>query len=201
MEFYNQYQRGIFENDIDSFRLLMASLVGNQNDEGETNKELRCLLSVGKLVVKERRKPKEWLTDSQWRNIQHLEHQMPHIFSDLSSKIFSHEKKWKDWILEESPEECLPSQWARGLTQLQQACLVYALRDDRTLFSIRNYVEKELGTEFVQSPSIRFDELAKISSPIQPIICVISPGAFHLFILLVKRIQMLLMLHSKTYRY
>lgn len=175
---YEKVQYGIFEHDKDPFRFLMATRVcESENRMEETALQLNSLLSMGKATASSKRKPKEWLSNAQWRNAVHLQRTLPAIFGDLAACLQTNDAKWKAWLNSDAPEKS-PSPFAakRKLDDMSQMCMTRAFRPDRAGKMVSIFVENVLGEHFLSSRSADLHVVASTTAWNCPIICVISPG-------------------------
>lgn len=175
---YEKVQFGIFEHDKDPFRFFMATRVcESDNRIEETALQLNSLLSMGKATATSRRKPKDWLSNAQWRNALHLQRSAPAIFGELVSSLQSNDAKWKAWLNSETPEKT-PSPFAarRKLDDMSNMCMTRAFRPDRAGKMVSIFVENVLGEHFLSSRTADLHYVASTTAWNCPIICVISPG-------------------------
>jgi len=173
---YRNANLGTFERDVNVLRLLMATRIAAQSDKsGAVQAEVDCLLSPDATRVKEKPKPRDWLSDVQWRGILNLESSLPKLFNNLSSSFLSLEAKWKSWMASAAPET-LASPLGSHLSILQHACLVRYLREDRSTSAIQSFISNFLGIEFMESMGLDLSRVSIDTLPNNPIICVISPG-------------------------
>lgn len=179
-EYYLHFQSGLFERDKDSFRYLMTIRILQSQIGQEVSKSVRVLFATSKGTSnKQKKKPKDWLSNHQWKRVQYLETTLPGIFGSLSSKIAVQEKKWKAWLSSEEPERSCPLEEI-STTSIHYQCLIRALREERFILSVYNFIEANLGSFYLQSLPVQFEHLFHSSSPSVPIICVISPGKFRM---------------------
>ena len=72
--------------------------------------------------------------------------------------------------------EPLPADWSNKLSELQQMCILRALRPDRVLFAATRFVASNLGTDYADPPAFDLRLIYKSSSSKTPLIFVLSPG-------------------------
>lgn len=70
-----------------------------------------------------------------------------------------------------------PPQACEILNKLRQLIVIRALRPDKLVPSITNYVIHYLGVEFIQPPPFELPLIYKDSSSTTPLIFVLSPGS------------------------
>ncbi|KAL5106320.1 hypothetical protein TcWFU_007241 [Taenia crassiceps] len=168
---YAYTSRGLFEKD----KLLFTAQVAFQvcQARGEVNaQELDYLLRFP--VTPNVTSPVDFITNIGWGAIKALT--TLEAFSNLDSDIEGSAKRWKKVVDSEKPEhERLPQDW-KNKTHLQRLCILRALRPDRMLYAVRNFVSVNLGKVFVEASSLPFAESFEESGPATPIFFVLSPG-------------------------
>lgn len=85
--------------------------------------------------------------------------------------------EWQQWYRQNEPEAAeLPSEWESKCNELQRMILVRCLRPDRVIFSATSYVANALGRRFVEPPVLDLAETHADSTPLSPLIFVLSAG-------------------------
>lgn len=98
------------------------------------------------------------------------------LFQDLGDKFVMHAEEWADWYQSPCPEEeCLPGDLARA-GELETLCILRVLRPDRITSTLRNFVARYLGEEFVSQPPFSILNVYEDSSSSTPILFLLSPG-------------------------
>jgi len=94
-------------------------------------------------------------------------------FKDPVDKVI-----WKDFMNSEEPQSLtLPETFEHRLTEFQKLMLLKVLREEKMVNGIKEFVRKELGQKFTESPPFDLMGAFTDSSPTTPIIFVLSPGA------------------------
>ena len=76
----------------------------------------------------------------------------------------------------EAPEkEKFPQEWKKK-DALQRLCMMRALRPDRILYAVQEFVEEKLGPKYISNKSVPFAESFEESGPSTPIFFILSPG-------------------------
>ena len=76
----------------------------------------------------------------------------------------------------EAPEkEKFPQEWKKK-DALQRLCMMRALRPDRMLYAVQEFVEEKLGPKYISNKSVPFSESFEESGPSTPIFFILSPG-------------------------
>ena len=55
--------------------------------------------------------------------------------------------------------------------------LMRCFRVDRIVRSVTNYIEETMGEEYITSPVISLDAIYEQSSPLMPVVFILSPGS------------------------
>lgn len=168
---YIYTSRGLFEKD----KLLFTAQIAFQvcQARGEINsQELDYLLRFP--ITPNVTSPVGFITNVGWGAIKSLT--TLETFNNLDSDIEGSAKRWKKIVDSEKPEnERLPQDW-KNKTHLQRLCILRALRPDRMLYAIRNFVSVNLGKVYIEGSSLPFAESFKESGPATPIFFILSPG-------------------------
>ncbi|KAJ6640492.1 hypothetical protein lerEdw1_013683, partial [Lerista edwardsae] len=97
-------------------------------------------------------------------------------FRGLDRDIEGSAKRWKKWVDSECPEkEKLPQEW-KSKTSFQKLIILRALRPDRMIYALRNFIEEKLGSKYVDGTRTDLAKSYEESSPATPIFFVLSPG-------------------------
>ena len=117
------------------------------------------------------------LTEKQWRFILNLEC-TSQIFKGLPENITKDFNHWKNWVTLKDPHNHpLPGHWEEQLSRFQKMLIFKALREDKLVFKMREFVEKQLGHSFAHPLPVSMDEVFADSDNKTPIIFVLSQGA------------------------
>jgi dynein heavy chain len=117
-----------------------------------------------------------WIAEAAWDNITELETQVP-AFRGIVASIESGLQEWETWYRNPAPESAeLPGEWESKCTDLQRMLLVRCLRPDRIIFSCTSFVANNLGRKYIEQPVLDLKEVYGDSSPVSPLIFVLSPG-------------------------
>lgn len=116
-----------------------------------------------------------WISEAAWDNITCLEGLA--AFKGIVASFQSNTYDWELWFRQQEPETAeLPREWETKCTELQRMLLVRSLRTDRVLFAATRFVAQALGRAFVEPPVLDLGETYADSSPLAPLIFVLSPG-------------------------
>nr|XP_020468391.1 dynein heavy chain 11, axonemal-like isoform X3 [Monopterus albus] len=97
-------------------------------------------------------------------------------FSGLDRDMESSPKRWRKIVESSCPEkERLPQDW-KNKTSLQKLIILRALRPDRMTYTLRNFVEDNMGAKYVDAARLDFDKLYEDSGPSTSVFFILSPG-------------------------
>ncbi|KAL4552567.1 hypothetical protein Ndes2526B_g02495 [Nannochloris sp. 'desiccata'] len=195
---FEYIQRGLYESHKLVFAFMIANKVAISSGK-VTPVELETFLKLGAGAHsgsgggKEKRKPKEWIPTSVWRNILLLSDKLPLIFGDLPEAVAKEDASWAAWYDLEAPESVAPPHYSttsaenedgaaaedssKILSAFQKLCLVRAFREDRALVAAGQFVAASLGPRFVEPPPTNLEKVWAESAPKCPIVCLLSSGA------------------------
>jgi len=176
--FYVNVCRGLFE----VHKLLYSFMIGAQvmRTAGDISQPewQNFMLGSGKKDDGGRKLPEslKWMSESAWLSVLGLDELPP--FSGLVRSIEKDALVWREFAEGKRPEEEeLPGGWERKLNTFQRLMVVRALREERTVFAVREYVGKFLGREFMEAPPFDLEGAYNDSTAQTPLIFVLSPGA------------------------
>jgi len=168
-----------------TFNLLRRGAIELQFPEDDTfdNESLQFLIQDSQSFFKEN--VLSWLPNEQWQAVCGLAELLP-AFSDLPQDMIESSTRFREWFNYATPEtETLPLDW-RALEKkpFQKILLIRALRPDRTLAALTQFVRKTLpdGAKFldldsnVNSFQILKETVAQ-SLPQTPIYLILSQGS------------------------
>jgi dynein heavy chain len=168
--------RSLFEKHklLYSFLLTIRILM---NDNKVDSDEWRFLLAGGASVSTELQNPApSWLTAQSWQEILSLS-ALP-SFSAFEMDFVDHIELFKKIFDSATPQkERLPPKWQATLSSFQRLLILRCLRADRVAVAIQDFVAAELGEKFIEPQMSDLAAIYKESSPMTPLIFVLSPGA------------------------
>lgn len=168
--------RSLFEKHklLYSF-LLTVRLLMNENKIDLD--EYRFLLTGNTAVDKSLPNPaSDWLSPRSWEEILKLSG-LPK-FAGFETEFPTHVEVYKQIFDSPAPHrEKLPGRWDAELDQLQKILVLRALRPDRILSAVQDFVGANLGQRFVEPQTSELAALYKESTACTPLIFVLSPGA------------------------
>nr|CAB3238531.1 dynein beta chain, ciliary-like [Phallusia mammillata] len=163
--------RGLFEKDKLIFTALVAFQVLQMRGDLDT-RDLETLLRFP--TSQPMTSPVDFLTNQAWGVIKAMS--ILDEFLNLDRDIEGSPKRWKKLVDSEAPEkEKLPQEW-KTKPPVQQMCILRTLRPDRMTYSLRNFIEQQLGSKYVENRGIEFMKTFEESSKSIPLFFVLSPG-------------------------
>ena len=130
------------------------------------------------LEKSKRKKPFHWLPDSGWEDCVRLQEVEAATFGTLLEDIEKNEKIWKEWFDSDAPESNrFPMRYETDLSDFQRLMLLRCFRVDRIYRAVTEYVTKVMGEKYVTPPIISFEAIFEQSTPMSPIVFILSPGS------------------------
>ena len=114
-----------------------------------------------------------WMPDEVWSLVAALPQVAP-AFSDIIQTIKSNEETYKKYMNSNNPE----SEKLTGLklSNFQKLLILRIFHLHRVREGLRIFVTNSLGKEFVEPPALNLTKVFKDSSPLTPLIFIITPG-------------------------
>ncbi|KAJ1549535.1 Dynein heavy chain 7, axonemal [Cladochytrium tenue] len=169
--------RSLFEKDklVFSFLLCITILKGRNEIDAD---EWRFLLTGG-IGISDTSLPNpdpSWLTDKAWVDICMLSNcaAFPHFAQKFQEDV----DEWQSIFENQEPHRLeLPSRWRNSLNSFQRLLVIRCLRPDKLTAAIQLYIIEKMGKRFVEPPPFNLASSYADSSPITPLIFILSPGA------------------------
>lgn len=99
-------------------------------------------------------------------------------YKDLHQFVAGDLKGWKAFYDSDSPENAaLPEPWNSKLTGFQKMVLLRCFRPDKLVPTVTNFVEENLGRQFVEPPPFDLAASYADSHSCIPLIFILTPGA------------------------
>jgi len=99
-------------------------------------------------------------------------------FLDLYRDFKANVPVWKAWYDLETPETVpIPNGFTGKLTPLERLAVMRCFRPDRVYNAVKLFVIEILGEKFVQPPVLDYGRIYMQSSPLSPMVFILSPGA------------------------
>ena len=176
LQVYKSTCVGLFERHKLLFSLqLCIRIMQRDNKIPQSEFDYFCFGGVVVDRSEQKQNPADWIDEATWDNITELENMA--VFNGLCSSIDQSQRDWKTWFMGASPEtSTLPGEWDNKLSELQQMCILRAMRPDRVVFACSIFVGNNLGQEYADPPTFDLGEIFKSSTNRTPLIFILSPG-------------------------
>ncbi|KAL8575827.1 Dynein heavy chain 10, axonemal [Nucella lapillus] len=174
---YNYGCTGIFEKHklLFSFQINIKL----EQDEQRVAQEDLDFFIKGSISLEKTKRPKPFdaLPDEGWEDCIRLSETFPR-FSSLLQDIEDNVSDWSEWFDHDAPEgEALPQQYDSSLTDFHRLMLIRCFRVDRIYRAVMDYVTKVMGEKYVTPPILSYDWVFDQSTPITPVVFILSPGS------------------------
>ncbi|KAK3932091.1 Dynein heavy chain 6, axonemal [Frankliniella fusca] len=177
---YSTVSRGLFEKHKLVFSFLLCTsiqLQANSITEPQWNFLLRGF--AGRQNEEETIKPENLrISDNCWKSVQHLAKEFPY-FSELPTDLNSLlTVSVGDFHVDiKIGENHSKKDWNGTLDDFSKIMMIKALKPEKLVFAITEYVKKKLGQAFVESPQVNLSVLYQDTNNITPLIFILSTGS------------------------
>jgi len=183
-EVYLNVNRGLFEVDKQTFKLMLCIKIQQVEFEGLLDQTMLQLLLRGGTTLSTDaipKKPYEWLLSNSWANIVALMQSLD-FFGDLKATIEQSESEWKKWYESESPEQLEIPRLEERLTNspsgpFMRYLLLRCFREDRLRLSANGYISAVLGPRFIEPIPTRLEDIWQVTDTATPVLLLLTPGA------------------------
>eukprot|EP00294_Goniomonas_avonlea_P007519 CAMPEP_0114565520 /NCGR_PEP_ID=MMETSP0114-20121206/14353_1 /TAXON_ID=31324 /ORGANISM="Goniomonas sp, Strain m" /LENGTH=1925 /DNA_ID=CAMNT_0001751771 /DNA_START=60 /DNA_END=5835 /DNA_ORIENTATION=- len=173
---YKNICRGLFEKHklLFSFTLTIKVLQGYGKIDPE---EWRFLLTgaTGSEMPHANPAP-SWLLDKSWIDIIYLA-RLP-AFAGFDDEFRQNTQEWRALF---DSNTChtfpLPGKWDQKLSLMQKMLVLRTLRPDKIEPAISNYISAEIGKRFIDPPTFSLQAAFDDSTPVVPLVFVLTAGA------------------------
>ena len=184
---YQTVCRTLFEKDKMLFSFLLTKTVMLAEEKIDSI-ELRYFLAGNTAVETTEPNPVDngegWLKAAAWKDVLGLRENCPNlswITDDLKTNTSAYRKIFEST----EPREDLVAYLGSKLQyRFQELVLLRCLRPDKVVHAVQNYINDELGQEFVDPPAFELRASYDISSCDTPIVFVLTTGADPMTVLL-----------------
>jgi dynein heavy chain len=178
---YNNVCRSLFEKDklLFSFVICHKILTGEQKDKIDQD-VWRYFLAGPLGEIRIRENPTNWISKNEWNNFYRQLKYMNDHFKEtkgLEEYFMNNHEKFK--ILYDSNtmhKDPLPDRW-NDLSDFMRLCVVKMIRPDKVILAIQQWIERNMGKEFVEPEQSRLEIVFKDARAIIPILYILSPGS------------------------
>jgi dynein heavy chain, axonemal len=177
---YENVCRSLFEKHklIFSFMLTTKILFGNKALRED---EFRYFLAGPSGEIKVPTNPTTWINENAWPDVYKQIYGMSTTLSaykGLDEYFMKKPDEFKN-IFDSSNahEEPMPEYWNNKLNYFQKILFLKALRSDKVIPAIQNWITEQMGERFIISPTFDLAKCYKDSSIQTPLIFVLSAGS------------------------
>jgi dynein heavy chain len=175
---YNFTCMGIFEKHKLMFSFQMTTMI--MEGDGTLNKTELDFFLKGNTSLDEitRRKPYPWISLNGWKDMQKLVN-LGEVWEMIIRDVEQNEDEWKTWYDQETPEEStLPCGYSEKLNKFQILLVLRIFRPDRVYNAIKGFIIDKMGSDnYVQPPTLQYENIYNLSTENTPIVFILSPGA------------------------
>jgi len=168
--------RSLLEKDklLFSFVLLIRILKGQAKVDEE---EWLFLITGGVGMDNPHPNPcPEWLSTPSWDAFCRLD-DLP-AYASIRDQFHSQKDDWKKIYDDSEPHKLrLPGIWDDKLSTLQKLCVLRCIRPDKLSLGVLEFVRSVMGDQFVKPPPFDLEACYADSSPITPLVFILSPGS------------------------
>lgn len=182
MAAYTNVCRGLFERHKLIFSFLLSVNINLQMGK-ITNAQWNFLLRgpVGTTKKEISEKPTvSTLTEEIWKTVNYMSETFPE-FKNLPENCTGHINiKLGDFIQDiqlDPKNNNTPIDWDSMLSSFEKLMIIRALKEEKLMFAITNYVSTELGKSFIESPVVSLHLMYKDTSSTVPLIFILTPGS------------------------
>ena len=176
---YSNVCRGLFE----STKLLYSFLLCVQimREAGQISDVEWNLLLRGGIATNPVPNPlPETIPEGGWSFLAAVEKALPEVFQGISAHVAdkANVEAWRAWAEHQDPHtQKLPAPWDTQLNRLHFMLVLKAVREEKGVFAVKDFVAANLGRSFVESPAIQLGEVMKDTREDTPLIFILSSGA------------------------
>ncbi|XP_071830856.1 dynein axonemal heavy chain 1-like isoform X2 [Apostichopus japonicus] len=172
---YSNVCRSLFEVHKLMFAFLLCARI-LMNDNKINMDEWRFLLAGGTSIPEELDNPaSEWLSERAWKEI--LSTAALPKFSEFAKDFSNHLEGYKRIFDSIEPHrEPLSGDWNTNLDDFQKIVVLKCIRADKVTNAMQDFVSTKLGQRFIEPQTADLSVAFKESSPIIPLVFVLSTG-------------------------
>ncbi|XP_017763577.1 PREDICTED: dynein heavy chain 7, axonemal-like [Eufriesea mexicana] len=170
---YANICRSLFEKDKLLFSLLLT--INLLEQRGQFNlSHWRFLLTGGISIDNPYINPTSWLPIKQWNELCNLD--SIEEFSGIRNAFTSNVAQWKKLFDSKEPQtETIPPPF-QDLNLFKRVLILRCIRPDKIIPAVQNFVEAELGSQFIEPPPFDLTSTYADSNCCTPLIFILTPG-------------------------
>jgi dynein heavy chain, axonemal len=170
--------RSLFERHKLLFSLLLCIRI--LQGRGEVDDDEWLFLITGGVAMENpfANPAPEWLSERAWGEICRLSDLR--VFKGLREHVESQHAAWREVYDSEAPHHAdLPGEWGTlgRLSRMQKLLVLRTIRPDKVILAVQEFVESQMGEQFLKPPPFDLKGCHEDSNPGQPLIFVLSPGS------------------------
>lgn len=181
MAIYTNVSRGLFERHKLVFSFLLSININLQ--KGKITNDQWDFLLRGPVGTKRKVGVKpavQTLTEEMWQTVNYMAETF-HEFKNLPEHCTEFiQIQLGDFVqnIHLDTENNEPTEdWNSMLSSFEKLMIIRALKEEKLIFAITNYISTELSKAFVESPGVSLQLLYKDTSATVPLIFILSPGS------------------------
>ncbi|KAG2501733.1 hypothetical protein HYH03_000233 [Edaphochlamys debaryana] len=172
---YRNVCRSLFEKDKLLFAFLLCTRILETKGRVDAD-EYMFLLTGGLGGADPRPNPApEWLVERGWREICRLD-KLP-TFMGLADSFAADPDAWRPLYDAAEPHRTMMPGLYNSLDAFRKLLIVRCVRPDKVIPAVQEFVDINLGKKYVEPPPFDLGACYADSSPITPLIFVLSPGS------------------------
>ena len=177
---YSNIGRGLFERHKQIFSFLLATAI-EKHEKRLTEAEIDFLLRgpIGtRAQIKDKPSGLRKITEKQWIGCLHLQHEFDYfegLIDNLSNQISIQLEDFSEDLNENSTPPNV--EWNEVLSPFKKLMLISVLKPELLVNAISSYIRRTLGPEFAESKASTLASVFQDTSPITPLIFVLSTGS------------------------
>ena len=179
---YSLYQnvcRSLFEKHKLLFSFILTMRVLDGYKQIDLN-EWRYMLTGPSGTIPIPPNPTTWLNDNTWKNIYEEISGLEKLekFKGFERYFLTNVDLFRN-IFDSlnAHEEALPTEWDQKLNEFEKMLVIKAIRPDKVISAVQNWVSVKLGRKFIIPPTFDLPIIYQDSGVTTPLICVLSAGS------------------------
>jgi dynein heavy chain len=169
--------RSLFEKDKLLYSIMLCLKCQEMEKELKLNEVLALLTGLPGQAKEDKPPDSGWLTQVSWARINALQ-SLGDAFDGFIGEFAANIKSWKE-VFDSDDVDTVewPNNFKQKLSPLQQALLIFALRQDMTVNKLQDVVEAKLTRFFLEPPPLELEVCFKDSDPVTPLIYILATGS------------------------
>lgn len=172
---YKNVCRSLFEKDKAVFSMVLTIGILRARNEIDTEK-MTFFLSGGSIKESSHKNPApKWLSDNSWNEIVNASKLTG--LENLRESFVENIEIWKEFYdFSDAEEHPCPEPFDKT-ADFGRLILLKCIRPDKIVFAVKQFIISHMGSEFIEPPTFDIEASFSESSPITPLIFILSPGA------------------------